>query len=95
MFEVLHSRQFGACITTYSGYKTQCSGRTCCDISLNSLVESWPLTGKNFLDVFCSLFLFFDLYLSLQVCLLAVIKSSVTNSVFTEVWFSVVPGTTL
>ena len=46
------SRQFGACITTYSGYKTQCSGRTCCDISPNSLVESWPLTGKNFLDVF-------------------------------------------
>ena len=44
---------------------------------------------------FCFLFLFFDLYLSLQVCLLAVIKSSVTNSVFTEVWFSVFPGITL
>ena len=40
--------------TIHSGYKyiiiakTQCSGRTWCDISPNSLVESWPLTGNVF-----------------------------------------------
>ena len=70
-YTVGDSRQFGACmyyiVVTSTSLLPRLSAVVELGVTLTEFfgIESWPLMGKNFLHVF----LFFNPYLSLPVCL--------------------------